>query len=85
VPVDFLQGWRWPTGLAVGPVLLVLLDLWIGGAFSGVAQAKYDQLPAKKQALTQANQQLLTQGRYYFDQAQQYRKLFTQTAARFPK
>jgi hypothetical protein len=85
VPVDFLQGWRWPTGLALGPVLLVLLGLWIGGAFSGVAQAKYDQLQAEKQALTQANEKLLTQGRYYFDQAQQYRKLFPKTAARFPK
>lgn len=85
VPVDFLQGWRWPTGLALGPVLLVLLGLWLGGAFSGVAQAKYDQLQAEKQALTQANEKLLTQGRYYFDQAQQYRKLFPKTAARFPK
>ncbi|GAA4509065.1 hypothetical protein GCM10023172_42110 [Hymenobacter ginsengisoli] len=85
VPVDFLQGWRWPTGLALGPVLLVLLGLWIGGAFSGVAQAKYDQLQAEKQALTQANEKLLTQGRYYFDQAQQYRKKFPKTAASFPK
>lgn len=85
VPLDFLQGWRWPTGLALGPVLLVLLGLWVGGAFSGVAQAKYDQLQQEKQALTQANQKLLTEGRYYFDQAQQYRKKFPQTAASFPK
>lgn len=84
VPVDFLQGWRWPTGLALGPVLLVLLGLWICGAFSGVAQTKYDQLQQEKQALTQANEKLLTQGLYYFDQAQQYRKLFPKTAARFP-
>lgn len=85
VPVDFLQGWRWPTGLALGPVLLVLLGLWIGGAFSGVAQAKYNHLQEERQALTQANQKLLTEGRYYFDQAQQYRKLFPKTATSFPK
>lgn len=52
VPVDFLQGWRWPTGLALGPVLLVLVGLWIGGAFSGVAQAKYDRLLRATQAIT---------------------------------
>lgn len=51
VPVDFLQCWRWPTGLALGPVLLVLLGLWIGGAFSGVAQAKYDSQRAAAQEL----------------------------------
>lgn len=85
VPVDFLQGWRWPTGLALGPVLLVLLGLWIGGAFSGVAQAKYDQLQQENQALIQANQKLLVEGRYYFDQAQQYRRKFPKTAASFPK
>lgn len=51
VPVDFLQGWRWPTGLALGPLLLVLVGLWIGGAFSGVAQAKYDSQRAVAQEL----------------------------------
>ncbi|WP_223654303.1 hypothetical protein [Hymenobacter psoromatis] len=51
VPVDFLQGWRWPTGLALGPVLLVLLGLWIGGAFSGVSQVKYDSQRAVAQEL----------------------------------
>jgi hypothetical protein len=35
--------------------------------------------------LTQANQKLLAEGRYYFDQAQQYRKKYPNTAARFPK
>ncbi len=85
VPVDFLQGWRWPTGLALGPVILVLLGLWLGGAFSGVSQAKYDQLQQEKQALTQANQQLLIQGRFYYDQVQQYRKKFPKAASHFPK
>lgn len=85
VPVDFLQGWRWPAALVVVPVVVVLLGLWIGGAFSGVAQAKYDQLQQEKQALTQANQKLLVEGRYYFDQVQQYRKKFPKTAASFPK
>jgi len=85
VPVDFLQGWRWPTGLALGPVGLVLLGLWLGGAFSGVAQAKYDQLQQEKQALTQANEKLLTEGRFYLDQVQRYRKKFPQAASYFPK
>jgi hypothetical protein len=51
VKVDFLQGWRWPTGLVVVPVLLLLLGLWIGGAFSGVSQAKYDSQRAVAQEL----------------------------------
>jgi hypothetical protein len=51
VPVNFLQGWRWPTGLVLGPVALVLLGLWIGGAFSGVSQAKYDSQRAVAQGL----------------------------------
>lgn len=85
VPVDFLQGWRWPAGLVFGPVLVVLLTLWGLGTFSGVSQAKYDQVLQERQALTQANQKLLTEGRYYFDQAQQYRKKFPKTAASFPK
>jgi cell division protein FtsB len=85
VPVDFLQGWRWPTGLVLVPMALLLLGLWLGGAFSGVAQAKYDQLHQEKQALTQANQKLLAEGRYYFDQVQQYRKKFPKAAPYFPK
>ena len=67
------------------PLLVVLLTLWGLGAFSGVSQAKYDQVLQERQALTQANQKLLAEGRYYFDQAQQYRKKFPKTAASFPK
>lgn len=52
VPVDFLQGWRWPTGLVVGPMLLLLLALWLGGAFSGVSQEEHDQLQATAQQVT---------------------------------
>jgi hypothetical protein len=51
VRVDFLQGWRWPTGLVVVPLLLLLLGLWIGGAFSGVSQVKYDSQRAVAQEL----------------------------------
>lgn len=51
VTVDFLQGWRWPVGLVLGPVLLVVLFLWLGGAFAGVSQAKYDQLLHVAQAV----------------------------------
>jgi hypothetical protein len=84
VRVDFLQGWRWPTGLVVGPVVLLLLVLWLGGAFSGVAQAKYDQVQQQKKALTQANEKLLTEGRFYLDQVQRYRKKFPKAASYFP-
>lgn len=85
VPVDFLQGWRWPAGLVLGPAVLLLLGLWLGGAFSGVAQAKYDQLQQEKQALTQAHQKLLTEGRFYLDQVQHYRNKFPKAATYFPK
>jgi hypothetical protein len=49
VPVDFLQGWRWPVALAVTPLAVTILFLWIGGAFSGVSQAKYDSQRAVAQ------------------------------------
>ncbi|GAA4360743.1 hypothetical protein GCM10023185_27460 [Hymenobacter saemangeumensis] len=51
VPVDFLRGWGHVFGLALGPVAVVLLILWGAGAFSGVAQAKYDQLLGVAQAV----------------------------------
>ena len=51
VPVDFLQGWRWPAALAVTPLAVTLLFLWIGGAFSGVSQAKYESQRAVAQEL----------------------------------
>ena len=85
VPVDFLQGWRWPTGLVVGPMLLLLAGLWLGGAFSRVSQARYERLQQEKQQLAQAHQQLLTQGRFYYEQVQRYRKKFPKAAPYFPK
>jgi hypothetical protein len=85
VPVDFLRGWRWPTGLALGPVALVLLGLWAGGAFSGVSQTKYDRLQREKQQLKQAHRKLLTEGRFYLDQVQRYRKKFPKAAPYFPE
>jgi hypothetical protein len=51
VKVDFLQGWRLPAGLVVVPMLLLLLGLWLGDAFAGVAQAKYDSQRAVAQEL----------------------------------
>ena len=44
VPVSFTDGWRWPVGLFGAGVVLALLFSWVGGAFRGVDQAKYDQL-----------------------------------------
>ena len=63
----------------------VLLFLWGLGAFSGVAQAKYDRLQQEQQALTRTNEQLHTEGRFYLDQVQQYRKKFPKAASYFPK
>lgn len=65
VPVDFLQGWRWPMGLVVVPVVVVVLGLWIRGAFSGVSQAKYD-------ALLGAAQQVRAERDFYKGQIQQF-------------
>ena len=85
VPVDFLCGWGHVFGLMLGPLTAVLLFLWGLGAFSGVAQAKYERLQQEQQALTRANEQLRTEGRFYLDQVQQYRKKFPKAAAYFPK
>jgi hypothetical protein len=85
VPVDFLRGWGHVFGLALGPVAAALLFLWGLGAFSGVSQAQYDQLQQEKQQLALAHQKLLTEGRFYFDQVQQYRKKFPKAAPYFPK
>ncbi|MFD2717149.1 hypothetical protein ACFST9_00380 [Hymenobacter monticola] len=41
VPVSFTDGWRWPTGLVVGSVVVTLLFSWAFGAFRGVSQADY--------------------------------------------
>ena len=41
VPVSFTDGWRLPTGLVVGSVVVTLLLSWAGGAFRGVSQADY--------------------------------------------
>ena len=85
VPVDFLRGWGHVLGLMLGPLTAVLLFLWGLGAFSGLAQAKYDRLHQEQQALTRANEQLRTESRFYLDQVQQYRKKFPKTASYFPK
>ena len=85
VPVDFLRGWCHVFGLMLGPLTAVLLFLWGLGAFSGVAQAQYDRLRQQQQALTRANEQLRTEGRFYLDQVQQYRKKFPKAASHFPK
>jgi len=51
VPVDFLRGWGHVAALVFGPLGAVLLLLWGLGAFSGVAQAKYDHLLGVAQAV----------------------------------
>ena len=44
VPVSFTDGWRLPTGLVVGSVMVTLLLSWAGGAFRGVSQVDYNQV-----------------------------------------
>lgn len=53
VEVDYIRGWRYVAALALGPLGSVLLLLWGLGAFSGVSQAKYDQLLGAAQAVSQ--------------------------------
>jgi outer membrane murein-binding lipoprotein Lpp len=67
VPVDFLQGWRWPTALVLGPVVVMLLVLWGLGAFSGVSQAKYDHLLS-------VAQEVGAERDFYQGQIQKFRK-----------
>ncbi len=74
VPVDFLQGWRWPTGLVMVPMTLLLLGLWLGGAFAGVSQAKYDHLLGVAQAVGQERD-------YYHQQIERFRKSMSTTKA----
>ncbi len=74
VPVDFLQGWRWPAGLVVVSLLLLLLGLWIGGAFAGVTQAKYDHLLGVAQEVSRERD-------YYHQQIEQFRKSMNTTKA----
>lgn len=85
VPVDFLRGWGYVAALVFGPLVIVLLFLWGLGAFAGVAQTEYDQLQREKLALTQANEKLLVEGRYYLDQVKQYQAKFPKSARYFPK
>jgi hypothetical protein len=72
VAVDFLQGWRWPTGLVLVPMTLLLLGLWLGGALAGVSQAKYDHLLGVAQAVGQERD-------YYQQQIDQFRKSMSTT------
>ncbi len=74
VPVDFLQGWRWPAGLVLVPMTLLLLSLWLGGAFAGVSQAKYDHLLGVAQAVGQERD-------YYHQQIEQFRQSMSTTKA----
>ena len=85
VTVDFLQGWRWPTGLAVVPVLLVLLGLRIAGAFSGVEQTKYDKLEKDFNEVLQRNKNLSKSGNFYGNQIEEYIKKYPKSARYFPK
>jgi hypothetical protein len=67
VPVDFVQGWRWPTGLVLVPMTLLLLSLWLFGAFAGVSQVKYDHL-------LDVAQEVGAERDFYQGQIQKFRK-----------
>jgi hypothetical protein len=74
VRVDFLQGWRWPAGLVLVPVALLLVGLWLFGAFTGVSQAKYDHLLGVAQEVGRERD-------YYHQQIEQFRKSMSTTKA----
>lgn len=85
VPVDFIRGWGYVAGLALGPLAVVLLFLWLGGAFAGVSQTKYEQLQQENASIRRKNAQLVEMASFYQDQVQGYRKKFPKTAPYFPK
>lgn len=74
VPVDFLRGWGYVAALVFGPLGAMLLLLWGLGAFSGVAQAKYDHLLGVAQEVGRERD-------YYQQQIAQFRKSMNTTKA----
>jgi hypothetical protein len=85
VPLNVFENWRSTVGFTLGPVALILLTMLCTGHFSRVPKADLEAVQAEKTQLQQRNEQLLTQGRFYYDQVQQYRKKFPKTAPYFPK
>lgn len=51
VEVDYIRSWGHVAALTLGPLAMGLLFLWIGGAFSGVAPAKYERAVQVAQAV----------------------------------
>jgi hypothetical protein len=85
VPLNVFENWRSTVGFTLGPVALMLLTMLCTGHFSRVPKADLEAVQAEKTQLQQRNEQLLTQGRFYYDQVQQYRKKFPKAAPYFPK
>lgn len=85
VPLNVFENWRSTVGFTLGPVVLILLTMLCTGHFSRVPKSDLEAVQAEKTQLQQRNEQLLTQGRFYYDQVQQYRKKFPKAAPYFPK
>lgn len=65
IPVSFTSSWRWPAGIFGLGVVLTLLISWVGGAFRGVEQAKYDQLLRTATAIQQERNLYRDQIKYF--------------------
>ncbi|RZK17128.1 MAG: hypothetical protein EOO56_18575 [Hymenobacter sp.] len=69
--------WKAAALVALVPLVLVLLMLWLTGMFSRVPKADWE-------AAVQANKSLSRQGVFYRDQVEAYRKKFPKSAPYFP-
>ena len=85
VKVDFLQGWKTVSMVAFLPVLSVLLVLWMGGFFSRVSRAKYEEVLQEQHRVVGYNAQLLKEGKFYFEQVRRYVEQNPKAKAKFPK
>ena len=85
VPLNVFDNWRSTVGFTLGPVALVLLTLLVSGHFSRVPKAELEKAQAENEQLRQANGRLRTEGTFYLDQVQAYRKKFPKSAPYFPK
>jgi hypothetical protein len=69
--------WKAAALVALVPLGVVLLMLWLTGMFSRVSKADWE-------AALQANKNLSRQGVFYRDQVEAYRKKFPKSAPYFP-
>jgi len=85
VPLNVLENWRSTLGFTLGPVVLLLLGLLLGGHFSRVPKEELEKVQAENAAIRSKNAQLVEMASFYQGQVQAYRKKFPKAASYFPK